>query len=123
MSDPVAAFLSRLEERGPEPLLAKANGTVRFDITHDGGVATWFVHVRHGEIEVSQESDAEVTSRVYGDRRLFEAVCDGSANAMAAMLRTEMTFEGDAELLLLLQRVFPGPAASTHPRARAGADA
>jgi predicted lipid carrier protein YhbT len=123
MADVIATFLTRLQERSPEPLLSKANGTVRFDMTDDEGAETWYVHLRHGEIEVARESDVEATSRVHGSKRLFEAMCDGSANATAAMLRNEFTLEGDAELLLLLQRVFPGPATSTHPRASAGTDA
>jgi predicted lipid carrier protein YhbT len=117
MTDVVAAFLADLQERSPEPLLAKAKGTVRFDVEDENGTETWFVDIRNGDIEVSRESTAEVTSRVQCSKRLLETLCGGSGNAMAALLRNELTLEGDAELLLLLQRTFPGAPTSTHPRA------
>src|SRR5262249_16715373 len=121
VAEAVADFFTQLEGQGPQPLLAKANGTVRFDVQGDHDTETWFVRVKNGEIEVLRDSDDEVSARVYGSRALFEAVSRGEANAMTAMLRNELTFEGDAELLLLLQRAFPGPPQSSHPRAVAGA--
>jgi putative sterol carrier protein len=41
---------------------------------------------------------------------VFEAILSGDANGMAAFLRGELTIEGNPELLVLIQRVFPAPA-------------
>jgi putative sterol carrier protein len=50
------------------------------------------------------------------DRPLFDAIVSGERNAMAAVLRGEITIKGDPELLVLFQRVFAGPAASIRRR-------
>jgi predicted lipid carrier protein YhbT len=122
MADPIADFFAHLEEQGPQPLLAKAHGTVRWDVEGDNDTQTWFVRVNKSEVEVLREWDGDVSARARGSKALFEALCSGEANAMSAMLRNEITIEGDVELLLLLQRVFPGPSQSSHPRAVAGAN-
>jgi hypothetical protein len=123
MAQEIPEFFAQLQRRGIDPLLAKASGTVRFDIADGEDVETWFVQLHGGEIDVTRQSDEDVTSTVRCSKRLFESICSGSTNAMAAMLRNEMTLDGNAELLLLLGRVFPGPATSTHPRAVTGVDA
>ena len=41
---------------------------------------------------------------------------------MAALLRGELAFDGDAHLLLLFQRLFPGPARSRDPGDPAGGE-
>jgi hypothetical protein len=51
---------------------------------------------------------------------LFDGVVTGQTNAMAALLRGEVTFDGDPELMLLFQRIFPGPPAPAHSRTPTG---
>ena len=42
---------------------------------------------------------------------------------MAAYLRGDLTLEGDPELMVLIQRIFPGPPAASRRRgARRGGD-
>ena len=48
---------------------------------------------------------------VRGDKALFDGIAGGEVNAMAALLRGALTFQGDPELLVRLQRVFPSPPA------------
>ena len=43
------------------------------------------------------------------DKALFDGIARGEVNAMAAILRGELAFEGDVQLLVLFQRLFPGP--------------
>jgi hypothetical protein len=50
---------------------------------------------------------------VRADKALFDAMAVGEVNALAAYLRGELALEGDPELLVLVQRVFPGPT-TTH---------
>ena len=43
------------------------------------------------------------------DRKLFARMASGKVNAMAAVLRGAVTIEGDPRLLVLFQRLLPGP--------------
>jgi len=68
----------------------------------------WFVSVSDGKIAVSRANgDADCVVRT--SRELFDGIASGEVNAMAALLRDELTAEGDLELLMLVQRLFPGP--------------
>ena len=94
----------------PQPLLANTKGTLLFEI-RDGDETRWaLVRVDNGRVGVEAvvgAQDADATVR--GDRALLEAIVQGRGNAMAAMLRGELRVEGDAELLIDFQRIFPGP--------------
>jgi putative sterol carrier protein len=108
MSDAVVEFFQELGQRGHEPLLAKVSGSVRFDLVNGGNADRWLVAVDRGGIAVSHESGpAECTVRA--DRALFERLCRGEENPIAAVLRGAVACAGDVELLFAIQRVFPGP--------------
>jgi putative sterol carrier protein len=108
MSDDVVEFFEELGRRGHEPLLAKVTGRVRFDLADDGRSDRWLVAVDKGDTVVShQDGPAECTIRA--ERALFERLCRGEENAMAAMLRGALVCTGDVELLYAIQRIFPGP--------------
>jgi hypothetical protein len=49
---------------------------------------------------------------------VLEGVARGELNAMAAVLRGELVIEGDLQILMIVQRVFPGPPGTMHPTAR-----
>jgi len=115
MKDPTTKFFDGLDQRGHEPLLRKATGTLRFDLVEGKSKARWFVTTTRGDVSVSRanrEADCVITT----DRPLFDAIVLGETNAMAAVLRGEIGIEGDQELLVLFQRVFSGPAASIRRR-------
>ena len=57
----------------------------------------------------------EPACRVQTSRKLFDGVVSGRQNAMAAMLRGDIVYDGDTELLMLFQRVFPGPPDAVGP--------
>jgi putative sterol carrier protein len=104
--DDAATFFEALGRRGREPLLAKASGTIRFDLVGDGKLTHWLVRLDGGDVAVSRRrSSADCVVRA--DKALFDACARGEANAMAAMLRGELTFEGDPELLARFQRILP----------------
>jgi len=107
-------FLRALGERGHEPLWAKVSGSARVEL-HDGGdVDSWTVAIDHGAVSVSHGGGAgDCTIRA--DRELFDRLCRGDENAMAAMLRGALVCTGDVELLYALQRIFPGPARTSDP--------
>src|SRR5262245_56368359 len=94
----------------PQPLLANTHGTLLFEIRDHDDTEWVLVGVDNGQVGVEavagpREADATVRS----DRALLEAVAQGRANAMAAMLRGEIGIEGDPSLLVVFQRIFPGP--------------
>ena len=106
--DATSDFFGGLERRGSEPLLHGATGSVRFDLAHGGGVDHWVVSVSDEKIAVSR-ANADADCVVRTSRELFDGIASGEVNAMAAVLRDELTAEGDLELLMLVQRLFPGP--------------
>ncbi|WBB70062.1 SCP2 sterol-binding domain-containing protein [Micromonospora sp. WMMD812] len=105
------AFFDALDRRGFEPLLAKATGTVRFEIVRGLCTQHWYVRVDNGAIRVSREN-MEADGVVRAGWELFDRIAGGGQNLMTALLRGEMSAEGDIALLVLLERLFPGPHAS-----------
>jgi putative sterol carrier protein len=115
MKDPTEEFFDELGRRGREPMLRKATGTLRFDLTGGKSETHWSVAMKKGDVSVSRangEADCVVTT----NRPLFDKIVVGETNAMAALLRGEIAVEGDLELLALFQRVFSGPAESIQRR-------
>lgn len=110
-SDPAEKFFDELASRGHEPLLAQARGSARFDLVNGGRTARWLVTVDRGDITVSRRN-SRADCVVRASKALFDRIASGNANAMAAFLRGDLVVEGDPELLLLIQRLFPGPGAT-----------
>ena len=110
MADATAGFFDELARQGRVPLLGDAVGTVRFELISGSGVEIWRVGFDHGDVSVSQD-DRDADCVVRGDKALFDRIAGGEVNAMAAHLRRALTFQGDPELLVRLQRVFPSPPA------------
>jgi len=118
MTDATAEFFDALVERGHEPLLEKATGTVRFDLKDGKKTDRWLVTVVKGDFAVSRQNlraDCVVTA----DKSLFDDIASGKTNAMAALLRGAMGVEGDVQLLVLFQRLLPGPPRSRRRRSTA----
>ena len=115
MSDPTGEFFDELGTREHEPMLRRATGTVRFDLTDGTSTEHWSVALKKGDVAVSRargKADCVVTT----ERPLFDAIVRGERNAMAAVLRGQIRVDGDRELLVLFQRVFAGPAQSIRRR-------
>ena len=104
MSTATEQFFTSLAERGFEPLLHRASGTIRIDV----GDEPWYVDVSKGKVQVSRR-DEPASCLVRSDPATFERVASGQTNALAAMLRNEIMFEGEPTLLVLLQKLFPWP--------------
>jgi putative sterol carrier protein len=111
-ADGIEGFFEELGRREHEPLLAKVTGRVRFDLVEGGRPDRWLLAVDKGHTTVWHKGGpADCT--IQADRALFERLCRGEENAMAAVLRGALVCRGDVELLFAIQRIFPGP-----PRAR-----
>jgi putative sterol carrier protein len=109
MTDSTAEFFQELGRRGYEPLLEKGTGTIRFDLVGGKRTDRWLLTLDRGDVSVARKN-AAADCVVRADRTLFDAMASGDVNGMAAYLRGELTLEGDPELLVLIQRVLPGPA-------------
>jgi putative sterol carrier protein len=108
MSDDVVEFFEELGRRGHEPLLAKVTGRVRFDLVDGDRTDRWLVAVDKGDITVRHEG-GQADCAIRAERALFERLCRGEENAMAAVLRGALVCTGDVELLYAIQRIVPGP--------------
>ena len=118
MTDATVEFFHRLSSRGYEPLVGEAVATVRFDLTHDGRTERWYLIINNGELSVhTGDGDADDTDQddgdgdyvIVADRTLFNGIVSGQVNAMAALLRGELFVTGEPDLLVVCQRLFPGP--------------
>ena len=116
MADATAGFFDALARRGHEPLLGDAVGSVRFELVRESQIDIWRVALDHGEFPWRATSRTAADCVVRADGVLFDGIAAGEVNAMAAVLRGALAFEGDPELLVRLQRIFPDPPAGTRGR-------
>jgi SCP-2 sterol transfer family len=108
MADATTTFFEGLAERGHEPLLANAKGTVRVELTDGTRTERWLVSIDKGDVAVSHRNvRGDCTIRAPKD--VFDEAARGELNAMAAVIRGAVAVEGDWELLGLFQRLFRGP--------------
>ena len=108
MQDATETFFQELASRGHDPRLANARGTLRFDLTNGGRAARWLVAIDKGDIAVSRRN-AKADCVVRAGKGLFDDIAKGEANAFTAVLRGAMSIDGEPELLVSFQRLFPAP--------------
>ena len=120
MSDATEEFFEELGRRGHEPLVAKISGRVRFDVVDGRRTDSWLVAIDKGDIAVSRGGTDDEHCTVRADKALFDRLANGEENAMAATLRGALVCTGDVDLLLAVQRFFPGPPRASVPRVGSG---
>jgi ubiquinone biosynthesis protein UbiJ len=108
MVDATAKFFGDLENGGHQPLLAKATGSLRFELSEGKAVERWRVDVRKGDVAVSHKAGA-ADCVVRTPKTLFDELASGRDNAMAALLRGALIVEGNIDLLMAFQRILPSP--------------
>jgi hypothetical protein len=116
--DPTERFFETLAAYGHAPLLRKASGVTRFDIVEGKRASRWFVSVDKGDLTVSRRGSGEPDCVIRAEKVLFDRIASGKVNPVAAVLRGDVTIDGDWRLLVWMQRMFPGP-----PRRRQSASA
>jgi putative sterol carrier protein len=119
MSGATSGFLAELASEEHDSALGRADGALRIELERDGKTERWFLGLHSGKVTVSRKRvPYDGTVRTTG--ALFDRMVRGEANAMTALLRGEIQVDGDAELLVLVQRLFPSPPARDE-KARTGA--
>jgi putative sterol carrier protein len=112
-------FFDDLAQRGHDPLLRKARGTIKFEIVDGKRVDRRVVAIDRGDIQVSRRNVA-CDGVIRADKAVFESIASGRSNPIAAVLRNELFVHGDWRLLVLVQRLFPGPPKARPSRRAAG---
>src|SRR5512133_2645644 len=106
VGDPTAAFFEGLRQQDYQPALARRSGVVRIELVDNGRSERWFVAIDDGNVKVSKRNQA-ADSTLRADKQLFDRIASGKANAVTAVLRGELALEGDWNLLVFFQRLFP----------------
>jgi predicted lipid carrier protein YhbT len=122
MLDPTVELFDRLRRHGHEPLLEHVEGSVRFDLADESGVDHWTVTISRGDLSVTRE-DRDADCIVSSAKARFDRVATGEDNAIAMLLRAEIVATGDVELLVVLERLLPGPPGASDPVAAARSEA
>lgn len=114
-SDPTARLFERISRIGRVDALAEVEGRLRFDLAVADRVEQWTIVVQYGQIAVTRDG-GEADCVVELDKEVLDEMATGHANAMAALLRGDITVRGEVRLLVLLERLLPGPAGARGPR-------
>ena len=107
MTDGASGFFERLRDEHVA-LPTRATGVMRVEIADGKRTESWLVAVDKGKVEVSRRK-GKADSVIRADRALFDGMAAGEVNAFAATLRGAVAIEGDPRLLVLFQRLLPGP--------------
>ncbi|HKB20631.1 MAG TPA: SCP2 sterol-binding domain-containing protein [Gaiellaceae bacterium] len=111
MTEPASELFARLGAAGHVPVLKQASGTMLFELVGGKQAERWRITVDKGDVRVAHgNGPADCVLRA--DRKLFDGLTTGKVNAFAAVLRGAVTIEGDPRLLVLFQRLLPGPSSS-----------
>jgi putative sterol carrier protein len=122
MKSSTAAFFDEIGRRGHEPLLERVSATVRFDVGDGASVDHRLLRIDRGDIRVTSE-DVPADCAVIIGEELLDEIIHGRTGAMPAFLRGALLVEGNPEVLVLVQRLFPGhPARVTSAEAADLAD-
>jgi predicted lipid carrier protein YhbT len=113
--DPIAMLFESVSHGGRVDSLGEIDGTLRFDLHVGDQIDSWLLTVHGGQLTVSHRGgDADCVVDL--DKDLANRMATGQTNAMTALLRADMMVTGDVKLLVLLERLLPGPAAAHGPR-------
>jgi hypothetical protein len=120
MAGPVEEFFDDLGRRRHEPWLGMTSGSVRLELVDGTCTEHWYVEICDGNVTVSREN-LEADASVRAERSLFERATSGEENLHAALLRGAVSVEGSLQLVVMLERLLPGPPSSAARGRYAGA--
>jgi putative sterol carrier protein len=105
MGDATDEFFAGLRERGYDRWLAKKHGSARFELTRDGDLHQFTIFMDNGRVSVVNEGK-EADAVVRADRETFGRMVCGDLYFLTAVLRGELSVEGDPRLFPILRRLF-----------------
>jgi hypothetical protein len=109
--DPVCDFFTALAAPGHLATFERESATLRFDVADGEKVERWHVAVSDGDTTVTHRKEpADVVVTIDKDR--MAELVTGRLNAMAALLRGLLVYDGSAAAAILFQRCLPGPPGS-----------
>jgi predicted lipid carrier protein YhbT len=106
-TDRVDEFFDRISAT-PQPLLHGVKATIRIELAEHDGERSWVVRIHDGRVHVSRRP-ARADAIIRTDRKFFELVVTGEANALTAALRGRLRVEGNIRLLVAFSRLLPSP--------------
>jgi putative sterol carrier protein len=115
MASPTTELFTGIGRRGHESLLEKVQGSLRFDLEHDQQTEHWHLAISKGDVTVTRE-ERPADCVVRTEQQLFDELAAGETNAIVSLLRNRLTVEGNLRLLILFERLLPGPPSARHPR-------
>ncbi|MFG2046786.1 SCP2 sterol-binding domain-containing protein [Micromonospora sp. NPDC048935] len=115
MGATAAQYLQQLDAGRRPDLPETTAGTLRLDVRGDGCTEHWYLTVRDQHVHVTRSADdADLVIRA--DHLVFDRMVRGELHPGAALLRNELTLQGNMHLLMVLRRIFAAPAHARHPR-------
>ncbi|MFG1779990.1 hypothetical protein ACGFIR_12680 [Micromonospora sp. NPDC049051] len=116
MADATQEFFHDLARRGHDRRLrAVDEGSVRFDISHDGRTDHWLVLIEKGDISVCEQATGG-EAVVEADRAVFDRIASGEAYFLTTVLRGEASVAGSPRIFATVRKLFPPPPTSKRPR-------
>jgi SCP-2 sterol transfer family protein len=106
--DPTADFFVRVCHARHEMLSPQVSATVRFDLERGGETDHWLMDLHDGLILVSRE-DRPADCVISAEKKQFDRLATGEQHLVAAILRHQVRIEGDAALMPVVRKLFPGP--------------
>ncbi|WFE39427.1 SCP2 sterol-binding domain-containing protein [Micromonospora sp. WMMD998] len=115
MSASAAEHLARGAAGHHPGLPETTSGTIRLDLGESGRTEHWYLTIDRQEVEVSRSAEA-ADLVIRADREVFDRIATGRLHLAAAILRNDISGQGNLRLLTMLRRIFPGPPGARHPR-------
>jgi hypothetical protein len=93
-------------------MLRRVSATVRWDILDGDRTEHRLLRIDHGDLRVAVSGEP-ADCVIVAERAVCDDVVSGRTSALAALLRGAAAVEGEFELMVLAQRLFPrAPGAS-----------
>jgi len=107
MADPTSDFFDRLGQPGARRL-GNVTASIRIDLDRGKATEHWLLAIDKGNISVSRKN-VKADAALHTDKEMFDRLTRGDASPLASMLRGLVRAEGDTELIVPVQGLFPAP--------------
>jgi len=106
MGDPTSDFFDGLRQPGTR--LGNVTARIRVDLDRGRATDHWLVAIEKGNVSISRKN-VKADATLHTDKEVFDRLALGEASPLASMLRGLVQAEGDTELIVLFQGLFPAP--------------